>query len=52
MLEAMRSGRLVRFDEITRCPPEVQDALISTLSEKSMDHEVLAPDILRSCFCD
>jgi MoxR-like ATPase len=34
VLEAMRSGRIVRIEELTRCPPEVQDALISTLSEK------------------
>lgn len=36
VLNAMRSGRIVRFEEITRCPPEVQDALISILSEKSL----------------
>jgi len=30
----MRDGRLVRFEEVTRCPPEIQDALISILSEK------------------
>lgn len=34
VLEAMRSGRIVRLEEITRCPPEIQDALISILSEK------------------
>ena len=34
VLEAMRAGRIVRVEEITRCPPEVQDALISMLSEK------------------
>lgn len=27
-------GKLVRFEEITRCPSEVQDALITLLSEK------------------
>ena len=27
-------GELVRFEEITRCPPEIQDALISILSDK------------------
>jgi MoxR-like ATPase len=31
---AMRDGLLVRFEEITRCPPEIQDALVSVLSEK------------------
>jgi MoxR-like ATPase len=32
----MKAGSLVRFEEITRCPPEVQDALIGILSEKLM----------------
>jgi len=36
VLTAMRSGKIVRFEEITRCPPEVQDALISILSEKAL----------------
>lgn len=36
VLTAMREGRIVRFEEITRCPPEVQDALISVLSEKAL----------------
>ena len=36
VLTAMRTGRIVRFEEITRCPPEVQDALISILSEKAL----------------
>jgi MoxR-like ATPase len=31
---AMREGKIARFEEITRCPPEIQDALISLLSEK------------------
>jgi MoxR-like ATPase len=30
----MRAGRIVRIEEITRCPPEIQDTLISILSEK------------------
>src|ERR671920_136095 len=34
MYRAMAEGRLVRFEEITRCPSEVQDALITLLSEK------------------
>ena len=33
---AMRDGLLVRFEEITRCPPEIQDTLVSVLSEKVM----------------
>ncbi len=32
--QAMTSGRLVRVEEITRCLPEVQDVLISLLSER------------------
>ena len=27
-------GQMVRFEEITRCPPEIQDTLISVLSDK------------------
>jgi MoxR-like ATPase len=36
VLTAMRSGTIIRFEEITRCPPEVQDALISIMSEKTL----------------
>ncbi len=36
VLEAMRLGRIVRIEELTRCPPEIQDVLISLLSEKVM----------------
>jgi len=31
---AMRTGRLVRIEELTRMPSEVQDALVTILSEK------------------
>ncbi|MFJ4500202.1 AAA family ATPase [Streptomyces sp. NPDC088864] len=34
MLRGMAEGRLVRFEEITRCPLEVQDSLLSLLSER------------------
>ena len=30
----MRTGKVVRFEEITRCPPEIQDTLVSVLSDK------------------
>jgi MoxR-like ATPase len=33
---AMRTGGLLRFEEITRCVPDVQDALVSILSEKNI----------------
>lgn len=32
----MSLGRIVRFEEVTRCAPEIQDVLISILSEKLM----------------
>jgi len=33
---AMRTGSLLRFEEITRCVPDVQDALVSILSDKNI----------------
>jgi MoxR-like ATPase len=33
---AMRDGQLVRFEEITRAPHEVQDTLLSAMSDKVM----------------
>jgi MoxR-like ATPase len=33
---AMRSGGILRFEEITRCVPDVQDALVSILSDKAI----------------
>jgi len=40
----MRLGRVVRFEEITRCPPEVQDALLSMLSDRVLAIPELAGD--------
>ncbi|MET8981106.1 AAA family ATPase [Streptomyces sp. NPDC004539] len=34
VLGAMRTGRVARVEEITRCLPEVQDALVSILSDR------------------
>ncbi len=34
--EGMTQGKLVRFEEITRCPAEVQDSVISILSDKQL----------------
>ncbi|MDQ0468542.1 ATP-binding protein [Labrys wisconsinensis] len=34
--QGMASGRIVRFEEITRCPLEVQDSLLSILSDRVM----------------
>jgi MoxR-like ATPase len=36
VMRAMESGALARFEEITRCASEVQDAMISILSEKTI----------------
>ncbi|MEU5888778.1 MULTISPECIES: AAA family ATPase [unclassified Streptomyces] len=36
VLAAMRAGRVARIEEITRCLPEVQDALVSLLSDRRM----------------
>jgi MoxR-like ATPase len=36
ILTAMREGRIARIEELTRCAPEVQDAIISLLSEKTI----------------
>ncbi|HSH04317.1 MAG TPA: AAA family ATPase [Anaerolineae bacterium] len=32
----MEKGQIVRFEEITRCPLEIQDTLLSVLSERAM----------------
>ncbi len=34
MLRGMAEGKVVRFEEITRCPLEVQDCMLSLLSER------------------
>ncbi len=34
LYHGLSRGQMVRFEEITRCPPEIQDALISVLSDK------------------
>jgi MoxR-like ATPase len=41
ILRGMQRGLVVRFEELTRCSAEVQDALISTLSEK----QVVIPEL-------
>jgi MoxR-like ATPase len=47
VFRAMRTGAIARVEELTRMPSDVQDALVTALSEKSMpipelDTEVLA----------
>ncbi|HLL82514.1 MAG TPA: AAA family ATPase [Longimicrobium sp.] len=41
---AMKEGRVVRFEEITRCPLEVQDSLLSMLSERVLAVPELSGD--------
>ena len=41
---AMQAGQIVRFEEITRCPPEIQDVLISLMSDK----QLMVPELARS----
>ncbi|MFF1725668.1 ATP-binding protein [Streptomyces sviceus] len=36
VLAAMRGGKVARVEEITRCLPEVQDALVSIISDRRM----------------
>jgi len=45
IFRAMESGTLARFEEITRCAAEVQDALISLLSEKRLSVPELATEV-------
>ncbi len=34
LYSAMKDGKLCRFEELTRCPLEIQDSLVSVLSDK------------------
>ncbi|MDH2390185.1 AAA family ATPase [Streptomyces sp. HNM0663] len=42
VLTAMRTGKAARLEEITRCLPEVQDALVSLLSDRRLSVPELA----------
>jgi MoxR-like ATPase len=43
VLTGMRYGKVVRVEELTRCAPEVQDAMISLLSERTVSIPELGP---------
>jgi MoxR-like ATPase len=45
IFRAMEMGTLARFEEITRCASEVQDALISLLSEKRISVPELTTEV-------
>ena len=45
LLRGMAEGKVVRFEEITRCPLEVQDSLLSPLSDRVLAiPELTGPD--------
>src|SRR5204863_5457732 len=43
---AMQAGSLVRIEELTRMPSDVQDALVTVLSEKTLPVPELAGEVL------
>lgn len=45
IFRAMEEGTIARFEEITRCASEVQDAMISLLSEKRISVPELATEV-------
>jgi MoxR-like ATPase len=45
---AMENGAVARFEEITRCASEVQDALISIMSEKNISIPELSEELYAS----
>jgi MoxR-like ATPase len=45
VLRAMREGKLARIEELTRMPSEVQDALITLLSEKTLPVPELSTEV-------
>lgn len=46
MMNAMREGKIARVEELTRIPAEVQDTLITILSEKTMPIPELGEETL------
>lgn len=45
VMEGLRSGRIVRIEELTRMPSDVQDALITVLSEKTLPIPELGTEV-------
>jgi len=45
VMQAMRDGAIARIEELTRVPSEVQDALITVLSEKSLPIPELSSEV-------
>lgn len=45
VLTAMQTGKIARIEELTRCAPEVQDAMLSLLSEKTVAMPELGTEV-------
>lgn len=45
IMQAMRFGKIARIEELTRCPADVQDALITLLSERTLPVPELITEI-------
>ncbi|RQO57265.1 ATPase [Paucibacter sp. KBW04] len=45
LMQAMRSGRIARVEELTRIPADVQDSLITVLSEKTLPIPELGSEV-------
>ncbi len=45
MMQAMQDGKIARIEELTRIPAEVQDTLITILSEKTLPISELATEV-------
>lgn len=45
LMHAMKEGRIVRIEELTRIPADVQDALITVLSEKTLPVPELSTEV-------
>ena len=50
LYDGMEGGKIVRFEEITRCPLEIQDTLLSILSDRVMTIPELADVSSRSLY--
>ncbi len=50
LYRGMQEGKIVRFEEITRCPLEIQDTLLSILSDRVMTVPELADETSRTLY--
>jgi MoxR-like ATPase len=50
LFRGMEEGKIVRFEEITRCPVEIQDVMLSILSDRVMSIPELRGDEHRSLY--